>query len=55
MASTLCWVIDPMKRRAWSYERGGEPVAASEALSAADIHLPLMDVFSIVDAQPTSL
>ena len=48
----VCWIVDPMKRRAWSYERGGEPSPETEALAAADIQLSLADVFSILDIQP---
>jgi Uma2 family endonuclease len=44
------WIVDPVKRRAWSYERAGEPIPATETLDAGDIHLLLADVFSIFDA-----
>jgi Uma2 family endonuclease len=48
----VCWVIDPEKRRAWSYERSGEPVQASTDLKAADIHLTFADLFSVLDSPP---
>ena len=50
----MCWVVDPMKRRAWSYERGGEPVSVSESFTAADIRLTLAEVFSVLDVQPVA-
>jgi len=50
----VCWVIDPIKRRAWTYERGGEPAPQTDILVASDIRLSLVDVFSILDGQQTS-
>jgi len=50
----VCWVIDPIKRRAWSYERGGEPAPQTDVLVASDIRLSLVDVFSILDGQQIS-
>src|SRR5450631_357602 len=29
-----CWIIDPVKRTAWEYHSGGEPVRADAALHA---------------------
>ncbi len=45
----VCWVIDPMKRRAWSYEKAGEPLPQEGDLVAGDIKLSLVEVFSILD------
>jgi Uma2 family endonuclease len=47
----VSWVIDPIKRRAWIYERGGEPAQQTDILVASDIRLSLVDVFSILDGQ----
>jgi Uma2 family endonuclease len=47
----ICWIIDPLKRRAWTYERGGEPTLQADVLVASDIRLSLVDVFSILDGQ----
>lgn len=47
-----CWVIDPVKRRAWSYERGAEPVQATADLVASDIRLSFADLFSVLDSPP---
>lgn len=44
-----CWVVDPMKRRARSYLRGGEPVLSETSLEAGDIKLTLSDIFSVLD------
>lgn len=46
----VCWVIDPEKRRAWSYGRSGEPVLVSEDLVAGDIRLSFADLFSVLDS-----
>lgn len=48
----ICWIIDPMKRRAWSYERGGEPLVKDSELQASDIKLSLAELFSILDQTP---
>jgi hypothetical protein len=48
----MCWVIDPLKRRAWSYPRGGEPVLSDGMLNAGDITLALAEVFSVLDGAP---
>ena len=32
----FCWVIDPVKRTAWEYHSGGEPVRVTEALHAGE-------------------
>ncbi len=48
----VCWIIDPMRRRAWSYERGGEPLQVNEHLTADDIRLDFAEVFSVLDSAP---
>lgn len=47
----FCWVVDPMKRRAWNYAKGDEPRVV-ESLNAGGIHLELSEVFSILDGPP---
>jgi Uma2 family endonuclease len=42
----FCWVIDPVKRTAWEYHSGGEPVRATEALRAGEISLDLDELFA---------
>lgn len=44
-----CWMIDPSKRRAWSYERGGEPLDVSSTLNAGEIQLEVAEIFSVLD------
>ncbi len=48
----VCWVVDPMRRRAWSYERGGEPLQVNEHLTTDDIRLDFAEVFSVLDSAP---
>lgn len=48
----VCWIVDPEKRRAWSYERAGEPVQVDNELAAADIRLSFADLFSVLDSPP---
>lgn len=45
----FCWVIDPVKRAAWEYHSGGEPVRAIGALRAGDIAVGLDELFSSLD------
>ena len=45
----FCWVIDPVKRAAWQYDSGGEPVRASDALRAGDLTVNLGELFSALD------
>jgi Uma2 family endonuclease len=45
----FCWVIDPVKRAAWEYPSGGEPVRATGSLHAGDIAIGLDDLFSALD------
>src|SRR5271155_4315942 len=46
----FCWVIDPVKRTAWEYHSGGEPVRAAEALRAGEISVSLEELFSALGA-----
>jgi Uma2 family endonuclease len=45
----FCWVIDPVKRAAWEYHSGGEPVRATEALRAGDIAVSIGEIFAALD------
>jgi hypothetical protein len=44
-----CWVIDPVKRAAWEYHSGGEPVRATEALRAGDVAVSVDELFAALD------
>ncbi|MSV32108.1 MAG: Uma2 family endonuclease [Bryobacterales bacterium] len=46
-----CWVIDPVKRTAWEYHAGAEPVRASGALRAGEYAAGLDELFSAIDAK----
>ena len=41
-----CWVIDPIKRTAWEYHAGAEPVRVSETLHAGELAVALDELFS---------
>jgi Uma2 family endonuclease len=41
-----CWVVDPVKKAAWEYHSGGEPVRATEALRAGDIAVSVDELFA---------
>ena len=45
----FCWVIDPVKRTAWEYHSGGEPVRVTTTLSAGEISVGLEELFSALD------
>ena len=45
----FCWVIDPVKRAAWEYHGGGEPVRVTGTLSAGDISIGVEELFSSLD------
>jgi len=47
-----CWVIDPVKRTAWEYHSGGEPVRVTETLRAGEISVSLEELFSALAATP---
>jgi len=42
----FCWVIDPVKRTAWEYHSGGEPVRAIVALRAGEIVVSVEELFA---------
>jgi Uma2 family endonuclease len=42
----FCWVIDPVKRTAWEYHSGAEPVRATSALRAGELSVSLEELFS---------
>lgn len=44
-----CWVIDPVKRAAWEYHSGGEPVRGTEALRAGDVAVSIGELFAALD------
>jgi Uma2 family endonuclease len=46
----FCWVIDPVKRTAWEYHSGAEPVRVTEALRAGEVSVSLNELFSALDA-----
>lgn len=46
-----CWVIDPVKRTAWEYHAGAEPVRVSGALRAGEYAAGLDELFSAIDAK----
>lgn len=41
-----CWIIDPQKRKAWTYPRNGEPAEAAGEISAGEIVLSIAEIFS---------
>jgi Uma2 family endonuclease len=44
-----CWVIDPIKRSAWEFHAGAEPVRVGEELRAGDLRAELVELFSALD------
>jgi len=42
----FCWVIDPVKRTAWEYHNGAEPVRVAGVLQAGEISVNLDELFS---------
>ncbi|MGA2715506.1 MAG: Uma2 family endonuclease [Bryobacteraceae bacterium] len=45
MGVPACWVIDPIRRRAWTATPGHLAKATDSILRAGDIEMPLADVF----------
>jgi Uma2 family endonuclease len=41
-----CWVIDPERRSAWMYPRGGEPLRTTELLEGAGVRISLPELFA---------
>jgi Uma2 family endonuclease len=46
-----CWVIDPVKRTAWEYHAGLEPVRAATELRAGELAVGLEELFSELDTE----
>jgi Uma2 family endonuclease len=46
-----CWVIDPVKRTAWEYHAGGEPVRVDSELRAGELAVGLVELFSVLEAE----
>jgi Uma2 family endonuclease len=46
----FCWVIDPVKRSAWEYHSGAEPVRVTSALRAGELSVSLEELFSALGA-----
>ena len=44
-----CWVIDPVKRTAWEYHAGAEPVRVSSALRAGEYAAGVDELFSAIE------
>jgi Uma2 family endonuclease len=42
----FCWVIDPVKRTAWEYHCGADPVRVTEVLRAGELSVSLEELFS---------
>ncbi len=42
----FCWVVDPVKRIAWEYHRGGEPINPAESLTAGELAISLTELFA---------
>jgi Uma2 family endonuclease len=47
----FCWVIDPVKRSAWEYHNGAEPVRAAGALRAGELSVELEELFAELPAE----
>jgi len=46
MGVPVCWIIDPLRKRAWSVLPGGHMAEAVDGiLRAGEIEMPLTDVF----------
>jgi Uma2 family endonuclease len=48
----FCWVIDPVKRTAWEYHSGAEPMRVSAELRAGELSVNLEELFSALVATP---
>ncbi len=48
----FCWVIDPVKRTAWEYHSGAEPMRVSAKLRAGELSVTLDELFSALVATP---
>jgi len=45
----FCWVIDPVKRSAWEYHAGSEPMRAMTTLGAGEYLVSLGELFLALD------
>jgi Uma2 family endonuclease len=45
----FCWVIDPVKRSAWEFHAGMEPVRVAEELRAGEFRAEMVELFSALD------
>jgi Uma2 family endonuclease len=43
----FCWVVDPVKRTAWEYHSGAEPLRVTSALRADKVSVSLAELFSV--------
>ena len=43
----FCWVVDPVKRTAWEYHSGAEPVRVTSTLRADTVSVSLAELFSV--------
>lgn len=48
----FCWVVDPVKRTAWEYHSGGEPLRVTSTLRAESVSISLAELFSVLDNNP---
>lgn len=48
----FCWVIDPVKRTAWEYHSGAEPVRVTATLRAGELAVSLEELFSALSTAP---
>jgi Uma2 family endonuclease len=48
----FCWIIDPVKRTAWEYHSGAEPVRVSSALRAGELSVSLEELFAALVTAP---
>jgi Uma2 family endonuclease len=49
-----CWVIDPVKRTAWEYHAGLEPMRATNELRAGALKVGLGELFAELDTESIS-
>ena len=45
----FCWIADPVKRTAWEYHAGAEPVRVTQMLSAGEYVIGLDELFSAIN------
>jgi Uma2 family endonuclease len=47
-----CWVFDPMKRTAWEYHSGSDPIRAGGDIHAGRLSVSVDELFSAIDPGP---